>query len=386
MNFVLSEEVVISGVGLTRVGRLFSKSLKDLAAEVGFKAMDEANLDNIDYLIVSSALSYVEESQLGLAGYIASYMGLKGARVLSVEDGEASGLAAIEVATSLVKSGIADNVLVIGVDKLTEFVSGKVYEDLQKLNQAEISTLHSVGHAGIAGLLMRMYMNRYNINRELLSYWPALMHSYAKENPYAMLRFAIDPAAVAKSLPIAEPITLLDSFPLGDGAAAVIVSSKDSIHEEPLAKIRACSSSAGLPNPFMQDDPLKIEALANAYARLAEVTGLRPSEIDVMEIHDSFTITAMLILETLGLSKPGEAARDVSEGKYSDGSKPLVNLSGGLKARGHPIGATGIYMIAELSKQLAGTFEGVKAEKASKALAVQINSFGSSARLVLLER
>jgi acetyl-CoA acetyltransferase len=380
------DEVVISGVGLTRVGRHYSKSLKDLAAEAGFKALDEARLDSVDYIVVSSALSYTEVSQLSLASYIASYMGLTGVKALSVEDGEASGLAAVEVATSLIRSGLAENVLVIGVDKLTDYVSGKVYEDLQKVNESELFTLYSVGHAGIAGLLMKEYMERYRVSRDEMSYWPALMHSYAKENPYAMLRFAIDPSAVGKSLPIADPVTLLDSFPLGDGAAALVLSSREACKEEPIAIVRACSSSTGVPNPYMQDDPLKIESLISAYTKLIEMTNIKASDVDVMEIHDSFTITAFLILESLGLSKPGEAAKDVASGKYTKDSKPAVNLSGGLKARGHPIGATGVYMVGELAKQLAGTFEGVKVDNARRALAVQLNAFGSSSRIILLER
>ncbi len=379
-------DVVISGTGILKVGRHYSKSLKDLAAEAAFEALDESQVDSVDYVIVSSSLSYTEVGQLGLAGYISSYIGLTGARPLSVEDGEASGLAAVEVATSLVKSGLADNVLVVGVDKLTEFTSGRVYEDLQKIYDSEVFLLHKVGHAGLAGLLMRMYMEKYKVSREELSYWPALMHSHAKENPHAMLRFAIDPSAVEKSLIIADPITLLDSFPLGDGAAAVVISNEEVVKGKGLAKVKACSSSSGLPNPFLQEDPLKIGSLISAYQKLVEMTGIKASDIDVMEIHDSFTITAMMILESLGLSKEGKAAKDVAEGKYGKDSKPAVNLSGGLKARGHPIGATGVYMVAELSRQLAGTFKGVSVPDASRALAVQVNGFGSSSRLVLLER
>ncbi len=377
---------VVTGTGILRVRRQYSKSLKDLAAEAAFKALDESGLDSVDYVVVSSSLSYTEIGQLGLSGHISNYIGLTGVRSIAVEDGEASGLAAVEVATYLIKSGVADNVLVIGVDKLTEFTSGRVYEDLQKINDSELFLLHKIGHAGMAGLLMRMYMNRYNIPRDELSYWPALMHSYAKENPNAMLRFAIDPLAVKKSLSIADPITLLDSFPLGDGAAALVISNSEVSRGEGLAKIKACASSTGFTNPFSQDDPLKIGSLISAYQKLIEMTGLKISDIDVMEIHDSFTITAMMILESLGLSKEGEAAKDVANGKYSKDSRPAINLSGGLKARGHPIGATGVYMIAELSRQLGGVFEGVSLNNASKALAIQINGFGSSSRLVLLER
>ena len=379
-------DIIISGTGIFKVGRHYSKSLKDLAAEAAFEAIDESQVGSIDYVVVSSSLSYTEVGQLGLAGYVSSYLGLTGARPLSIEDGEASGLAAIEVASSLIKSGMADNVLVVGVDKLTEFTSGRVYEDLQKINDSELFLLHKIGHAGLAGLLMRMYMEKYNISREELSYWPALMHSYAKENPHAMLRFAIDPSAVKKSLIIADPITLLDSFPLGDGAAAVVISNDEVVKGRGLAKIKACSSSSGFQNPFLQEDPLKIGSLISAYQRLVEMTGIKVSDIDIMEIHDSFTITAMMILESLGLSKEGMAAKDVAEGKYTKDSRPVINLSGGLKARGHPIGATGVYMVAELSRQLAGTFKGVSVSGASRALAVQVNGFGSSSRLVLLEK
>ena len=382
----MTERASVVGVGLVPVDRYYRKSVKDLAAEAAFKAMEEAGWDSVDYVVVASSLSYLEEGQMGLAGHIAGYLGLRGARVLAVEEGEASGLAAVGVASSLIASHAAEKVLVVGVDKLTEYVSSRVYRDLQRIQESEVEALYNLGHAGVAALLMRLYMREYNVDRETMSYWPALMHSNAKSNPYAMLKFAIDPKAVASALTVADPITLLDSFPLGDGAAAVALSASETTgSDRSLARIIAWESAAGYPSPAMSDNPLVIESVARAASKLHEALGVSPSDVDVIELHDSFTITAMLLLESLGLSRPGRAAFDVAEGVFAPGGRIAVNPSGGLKARGHPIGATGVYMVAELAMQLAGVFPGVKIDDARRGLAVQVNGFGSSAHIVLLE-
>jgi len=226
-------------------------------------------------------------------------------------------------------------------------------------------------------------MDTYNVDREVMSYWPALMHSNAKENPYAMLNFAIKPDKVAKSQILADPITLLDSYPLGDGAAAIVLSNKD-MSTSPIAKISAVESSTGYGSIELSDDPLLFDSLSEAYRRISNIADT--SNLDFIEIHDSFTITAMVILETLGLAKRGKAAELVSTGYFSPGGKgPLANPSGGLKARGHPLGATGVYQIAESSLQIANKFPGIKVNNAKKGLVVSLNGLGSSSYVALVE-
>ncbi|MDP8002726.1 MAG: thiolase family protein [Caldisphaera sp.] len=377
--------VYIEGVGMTKIDRHYDLSLKDLAATAAFKAIDQSGgIDGIDFLVFSNSLAPLQDSQLDIAGYISTSLGLKGIRALNIEAGEASGLAAISVAKSILESNQADKVLVVGGEKLTEFVTSKTYRHLQMVYDSDTRSFYNSGFAGDAALIMRLYMDTYNVDREIMSYWPALMHSHAKENPYAMLNFAIKPEKVSKSQVLADPITLLDAYPLGDGAAALVLSTKD-IVKSPLAKITAIESSTGYGSFELSEDPLVLDSLIEAYRRLSSIVDT--SNIDFIEIHDSFTITALMILESIGLANRGKAAELVAQGYFSAGGKgPMANPSGGLKARGHPLGATGIYQVAESALQVSNSFPGVKVANARKGLVVSLNGFGSNAYVSLIER
>ena len=372
--------VYVTGVGAVPIGRHWEKGVRELAVKAARQAASMAGSDDYDYLIVASSLSYLQSPQLDLASYVAAELGLGVSKTLTVEAGESSGLAALEVAYSLIASHSAERVLIVGVDKMTEYSSGPTYGMLQALYDTEAEGFYKIGHAAIAGLLMRIYMERYGVDRQTMAYWPALMHAHAKMNKHAMLRFAIDPAKVPGAMPVADPITLLDSYPLGDGAAAIVLSAEDD--GRALARVRSVASARGLPSVALRDDPLLIDSLASLAAEL----DVPPGDFDFIEIHDDFTITALLILETLGLAGKGEAARAVAEGKFGvDGDMPLANPSGGLKARGHPIGATDVYKLVEASMILSGRWEGVKRGGEKRGLIVSLNAVGVSARIAVLE-
>ncbi|MGC9071882.1 MAG: thiolase family protein [Acidilobus sp.] len=375
---------MVEGAGMVKVERHYEKGLADLAAEAAFRAIDEAGgAKGVDYVVVSNALAPLQDEQLDLGGYLTTSLGLRGARSLTVETGEASGLAAVQVASSLIESGMADKVLVIGVEKVTEFPSAQTYRHLQMIYDAESRAHYNVGFAADAALLTRLYLDTYNVDRELLSYWPTLMHNNAKENPYAMLNFAIRPDRVLKALTIADPLTLLDTFPLGDGAAALVLSGKDS-SSRPVARISAVESATGLGSTELGDDPLTIDSVAEAYKRLQSLVGY--DSFDFIELHDSFTIMALLILETIGLAPKGKAAELVAQGSFSPtGNGPVANPSGGLKARGHPVGATGVYQVAEASLQVAGKFPGIQVRGAKRGLVISMNGLGSTAFAATIE-
>ena len=376
----------VVGYGLTKVDRHYDKSLRDLAAEAAEQALNSSGIESIDFIVTASSISYMQEPQLDLAGYITSFLGLRGARSLTVESGESSGAAALQVAKSLIDSGHASSVLVVGVDKLTNYPSQETYGHLQLLYDTHSDAFYNVSHAGIAGILMRLYMKTYGVQRETLSYWPSMMHGHGSSNPYAMLRFKVDPGKVHSSMPLADPVTLMDAYPLGDGAAAILLAapghprSRDSSVE--LVRIE---SSTGFVSPAIADDPLKIDSLARAVSRL----GLTPNDLrnlDVIELHDPFTITGILVLETIGLSDRGRAPEDVAEGRFTlGGDGPLVNPSGGLKARGHPVGATDVYKAVEISMQLDGSFPGIKANGAKAGMLISLNGFGSSSYVGLFK-
>lgn len=373
----------VTGVGMLRVDRHYDRGLKELAAEASFKALDESGGDDVDFIVVSSSVSYLQSPQLDLAGHIASAMGFRGYRALSIEAGEASGLASLHAGLSLIRSGSASRVLVVGVDKLTEHPSWVTYGHLARLHSSDAEGFYNISNASIAGILMRLYMERHKVDRHTMAYWPVMMHANAKENPYAMLRFAIRPETVVSAMPLASPLTLLDSYPLGDGAAAVVLESRGSGNS--LAYVESVESSTGYYSAALAPDPLTIYSLEEAYRRLQRRA--RFGSIDVLEIHDSFTIMALLELEALRLAERGRAAEMVAEGYFSvEGEGPTVNPSGGLKARGHPVGATGVYQVAELALQLAGEFPGVKVSGASVGMAVSLNGSGSNAYIALIKQ
>ncbi len=371
----------ITGVSMINVDRHYDKGVKKLAAEASSKALEDAEPEALDYIVVSSSFTYASDTQLDLASYIASYSGFRGVRALTVEAGEASGLAAVGVAKSLIDSGLASRVLVVGVDKLSDRPTWEVYRYFSKFYDVEGEGIYSIGMGGIAGILMRLYMETFKVDRLTLAYWPALMHSNAKLNPYAMLRFAITPEKVLEAPPLADPITLLDSFPLGDGAAALVI--EGSGKGNALAELVAVESATGYPSIALVEDPLRIESLERAYQRLTRKVDIK--NVDVIELHDSFTIMGILELEALRLAERGKAAEAVSRGYFSLGGEgPVVNPSGGLKARGHPIGATGVYQVAEVSLQLAGEFPGLKVPESNHGLTVSVNGSGSNAYIAYL--
>ena len=374
--------IVVTGTGTVRISRNYPKSISDLAAEAAREALKEAGVDRVDYVVASTAASYLQHPQLDFSAYITNSIGLQGVRAISVEAGESSGLAALEIAFSLLKSGAAESVLLVGADKLTEHTSGPTYRMLQALYDVEGEGFYKIGHAAVPALLMRLYMEKYSVDRLTMSYWPAMMHAHAKANPHAMLRFAIDPAAVEKAIPVADPITLLDAYPLGDGAAAVVLEPEDTA-DSALARIEEVHAATGLPSPAMRDDPLELESVR----ALSQKLGEKLSSIDVIEIHDSFTIMGLLELEALGFAERGRAAHLVRDGYFDVEDKgPLVNPSGGLKARGHPIGATDVYKIAEISRVLAGKWPGVMRGDEKRGAVLSLNGAGSSARIALFSR
>lgn len=372
-------EVLVTGTGAVRIGRHYDKGPRELAFEAARQALSEAGVDSVDYVIVTSSILYLQAPQLDLASYIAGSLGLHAARTLTVESGESSGLAGLEAAVGLIESHRAGRVLLVGVDKLTEHPSGPTYAMLQRLYNTEAEAYYKIGHAGVAALLAKLYMDRYSVDRLTMAYWPALMHSHAKQNPHAMLPFAVTPEKVVKGMPVADPLTLLDAFPLGDGAAAVVLEAGDEARGDPLAVVEAVESAAGIASPQLREDPLDFESVRTVIQRLGS------PGYDVMEIHDSFTIHGLLELEALGLAPRGKAAEEVAAGAFSlEGEKPLANPSGGLKARGHPIGATGVYKIVELSRILSGKWAGARRGGEKRGLALDVNAAGSSARAALL--
>ncbi len=385
---VVESKVYVIGVGLTRIARLYDKGLTDLFAEASLKALEDAGWPEVDAVVVGSMLPSIHNEQSSLASLLAQSLPYtRGKMAVGVEDADNSGLAAVIKGYSLIASGLAKTVLVAGVEKMTEYPSAMAIRALSQACNAQHELFHGATLISLQALLMRLYMNTYGIDRDTMSAWPVLMHSNASENPYAQLRFKVTKEQVASSMMVSDPIRLLDSSPIGDGAAAIVLAASDAAGSRnnavEIAAVAQASDTVGI---AYREDPLRLLAAEKAARTAYEKAGIKARDLDVVELHDTTTILGLLGLEALGLSPRGKAAVMVDEGEFSSKSKPSVNLSGGLKARGHPAGATGVYQAAEIALQLRGDYPGRRAPDPEMGLALGLGGLGSTASIIVMRR
>ncbi|MCD6340718.1 MAG: thiolase domain-containing protein [Desulfurococcales archaeon] len=379
-------KVYVVSVGMTKVGKFYDRSIRDLAAEAVFKALDGAGNEKPDAIVVGNMLSSLAEQE-NLASLIADHTGLRGISGFKVEGACGSGGAAFLAGYSLVASGIFKKVLVVGIEKLSERPTPATSRGLAWAADADYELVHGISFAGLNALVMRYYMNKHNVSREEMAAWPVLMHENALQNPYAQLKKRITIEDVLKSPIIADPVRLYDASPLSDGAAAVLLASEDmarKLSDTPIyvAGVGNALDSTDLTSRYELDRLLASRLSAE---RAFKMAGVSSKDIDVAEIHDAYGVTAAISLEELGFAPRGKGAKLVYEGRFRVGDKPVVNPSGGLKARGHPVGATGIYQIVEIAMQLRGDFPGIKAG-GEIGLTQNFGGVGSNVTTVILRR
>ncbi len=379
----------MAGVGMTRVGRHYGRGLAELAAEAAARAVEDAGGLEPQALVVANALGEVLQQQANLGPLLAEALGLRFRPALRVEVGQASGAAAVYAAASMVASGAVDSVLVVGVEKMTDYPTAVAVSATSATLNAEYEAYYGVTPAAVAALAMRAYMERYGVSRDEMSEWPVMMHSNAAENPYAQIRKRIRREDVARSQVVADPITMLDTYPVGDGAAAVIVASLEAARRaaaDPAVEVASAAMASDTLTYGMREEPDRIPAARLASERAYRAAGVEPGDVDVVELHDEYTVTGVVLLEELGFAERGRAARELAEGRFHPGDRPTANPSGGLKARGHPIGATGVYQVAEVALQLREEFPGVRVRGAEVGLVLSLSAYGAEAVAIVMRR
>ncbi len=375
------QKVYVTAAAMTKVGRHFNLGFKELAYEVVERVIEESGGEAPDYLIVSSTLAALQCHQLDVSTIVAQALGLSGRRripSIRVETGESSGAAAVEIAVAMVRSGMAKKVLVVGFEKMTEYPSAKVNADYSKILDYELEVMRNVTPPNYAAMIMKDYMRRYGVSREDLTSWPVRMHENASRNPLAQLPFKISKDAVLKAQVISEPITLLDSFPLGDGAAALMIAGGDFIPpgSEGVEVLTTCSSTS---TPlYLRDELASLPATASLRKVADAVLPSGWRKDAAVQVHDSYSIYGVLALEALGFAEPGQGYRVVEELEY-------LNPGGGLKARGHPIGATPIYGMCELYALMMEGFAGLSFS-GSYGLVHSMSGPDYNSRLIILKR
>jgi acetyl-CoA C-acetyltransferase len=349
-------DVAVIGVGMTKWGELWEKSLRTIFVETALLALDDAGVDRIDSMYVGSMSSGLFVGQEHIASLLADYLGQAPVPSARVETACASGGLALRLGFMEVASGMSDVVLVSGIEKMTD-VSG--YEATYALGTAadqEYEGYHGITFPGLYALIARAHMEKYGTTREQLALVAVKNHLNGSKNPLAQYPFKITVDSVLNSVMVADPLRILDCSPITDGAAAVILCPIEMARKmnKPVVKIIGSGQATDSIALSSRKDITWLEATYQAGKRAYAMANKKPKDIDILEVHDCFTIAEICVIEALGIvekGKGGEAAED--EITYLEGKIP-VNTSGGLKAKGHPVGATGVAQVIEIVKQLQG--------------------------------
>jgi len=342
---------------MTKWGELWEKSLRDIFVESALEAVKDAGVDRIDSMYVGCMTSGLFVGQEHLGSLLADYLGMGPIPALRVETACASGGAAFRQAVFEVGSGASDIVLAGGVEKMTDVGGDGATFALSTAADAEYEVYSGVTFPGLYAMMAVAHMNAYGTTREQLAAVSVKNHANGAKNPHAQYPFELTVDRVLNSVMIADPLTILDCSPITDGAAAAIVCplemAKDLTKNKPI-KVLASSHATDTIALHSRKDLAWLGAVAKAGELAYEQAGLSPSDMDLVEVHDCFTIAEVCTIEALGFFERGKGGASAESGETAIGGRIPVNPSGGLKSKGHPVGATGVAQIVEVTKQLRG--------------------------------
>jgi len=383
-------DVAVIGIGCTAFGEKWETSFRNLFVEAGALALEDANLagEQIDALYVGnmSAGRFVEQEHIG--ALIADYAGLATEHIPAtrVEAACASGGLAFREAVMSVASGMSEVVVAAGVEKMTDVGSGVGADALAGAADREWEGFVGATFPGLYALIATAYMHRYPLTREQLARVAVKNHYNGARNPIAQFQKEITLDTVLSSSLVADPLRLFDCSPITDGAAAVVVAPLERAREFTDTPVQVLASAQASDTISLHDrrDLCTLDATVAAGRRAFDMAGLGPEDIDLLEVHDCFTIAEICAIEDLGFCEKGEAGRLTEEGVTAlDGRLP-VNPSGGLKACGHPVGATGIKQICELVTQLRGEAGARQADGARVGMAQNVGGTGATVTVHIL--
>ena len=385
-------DVAIIGVGVTRFGELWNKSFRAIGIEAGLKAIADAGLagDEIDGLFIGNMSAGRFVNQQHIDALIADYSGMASNHVpaVRVEAGDASGGVAFRQAVMAVASGMHDTVLVGGAEKMTDLDDASVNSIVDATADAEWEAAMGLTFPSLHAMIARRLIHDGIATREEIASVSVNSHAHGALNPDAQFRKAITLDTVLKSGPVAEPLGMFDCAPISDGAAAVVLCPLEKAKEftDSYVKVSAVTQASDTLALFQRPDITTYGATVAAAKQAYEQAGITAQDIQVAEVHDTYTVTGIMALQDLGFYKRGEAGKAVlNEECHFDSGKVAINTSGGLKARGHPIGATGVAQIVELVEQLRGSADKRQVQNAKYGLAQNTGGTGSAVTVSILE-
>jgi acetyl-CoA C-acetyltransferase len=402
-------DVAIIGVGMIPFGRRDEDTLMEMLAYASLKALDDAGLGDksVDAVYVANMGGGMLQHQSAIASSLVDRHSLMPAAAETIENGPASGASAIKTGLLAVASGYYNYVLVVGGEKMREVTGWRATDFIATMTHPQVEYPYGITLPGMAGMFTRLYMEKYGVTREHLLAVSLKNQEMGTLNPYAHVEMALDregifdsPDAVVNNPVSADPLHLYDLCPVSDGAAAVVICSlemakagkhgqkpPERADSKPPVLIAGFGQATDTQTLQERDDPTDLKAVTLAAQQAFEMAKLKPSDIDVAELHDAFTILEIAESEHVGFFKKGEGGKAAVAGKTRLGGQIPINLSGGLKARGHPVGATGVAQVVDIVWQLRHELPKTRqVQKAKHGLTVNFGGFGNNVLAFVLKR
>lgn len=382
-------DVVIAGIGQTAVGEHWETGLRELAYAAIAEALRDSGGLQPQALYVGNMLAANLSRQAHLGALLTDYAGLTGIEAVSIEAAGASGGAALRQGTLAIASGMVDVALVVGVEKFTDKVGAEVEEAAASTTDSDYEAMHGLTPTAQAAMLMRRYMHEFDVPADGFAGFALTAHANGAGNPSAMFRKAISPAAYAKAEMVNEPLNLFDMAPNADGAAALVLTRPELLPSHwPHPQVLIAGSGAASDTLAVHDrkDPLYFDTAQLSAGRAMKQAGLTLEQIGFFEYHDAFSIFAALSLEAAGFAPKGLGWKLAARGDIGlTGTIPCATL-GGMKARGFPGGAAGVYQAVEGTLQLRGQAGANQVAEARYGLIQSLGGPGSTAVAHVLKR
>jgi acetyl-CoA C-acetyltransferase len=377
-------EVAVLGIGQVKIGELWDQSLRGLAGDASLLALQDAGLDHVDSVFVGNMMSSSANHQQHLGAYLADWIGMRSSSALRIEAACSSGAAAFRSGVMAIASGQLESALVLGVEKMTDSPGSEITFSLATAADADWELDQGLSFVALNALVMQRYMHEYGWKKDDFAAFSINSHANAVHNPYARFHDTITIKDYQRAGMVANPINLMDASPVGDGAAAAVLVPLENLGKT--IKVIASSAATDTISVHDREKPTWLKAVEISSKQAYQQSGLKPNDIQVFELHDAFSIMAALSLEASGFAEPGKGLQLALDGEISPKGRIPISTRGGLKARGHPVGATGMYQIAEVVQQLRGECGETQVVNAQICMAQNIGGSGSNIISHILQR
>lgn len=371
-------EVAVIGCGMTKFGELWDKSLRNMFVEAALQAIDDAQVDKIDSMYVGAMTPGLFVGQEHIGALMADYLGVAPIPALRVESACCSGGMAVRMGFFDIASGNSDIVLCGGVEKMTDGADATYA--LATAADQEYEVYHGVTFPGLYAMIANAHMHRYGTTREQLAAVSVKNHRNGSLNPKAQFQSEITIEQVIKATMVADPLTVLDSSPVSDGAACVLLASMDIAKrlQKPFVKIIGTGAATDSFALDKREDITTLKAVKVSAESAYKMAGVKPPDVSFAEVHDCFSIAELCIIEELGFIEKGKGGPFTEQGHTSLSGKIPINPSGGLKSKGHPVGATGVAQVVEVVEQLRGNAGKRQVKNAKIGLTQNMGGSGAS--------